>query len=131
MSHLLLIEDDLALRELYTLMLSHDGHSVVAAENGASGLQRLREQQPDAVLTDIMMPVLDGIGFIQSARDEFPDVPVIAMSGGTCSSDRLMEARDSGACWMLPKPFGMAELRRALQVATGGTTAELPACATA
>lgn len=118
MSHILVIDDDPALRGLIEIMLTRAGHLVSCAENGLEGLDACRRENPDAVLTDMVMPELDGIGFIQAARAEFPDLPIVAMSGGVPESGGYLQAaRIAGACGILPKPFAIGELTGAIGMA--------------
>jgi DNA-binding response OmpR family regulator len=95
----LVIDDDPAMVESLTMMLEDHGFRVLTANNGVRGLEVFREQEPAAVLTDILMPEQDGIGAIIEMRRERPAVKIIAISGsGRCGkSDFLTIAGKLGA----------------------------------
>lgn len=111
---LLLVDDDDFLREALEEALSYEGHEVVTASDGAEALALLeRGPAPDAVLLDLMMPVLDGWGFVERQRAEprWADIPVIVLTAmGTLP-------RPIPAKALLHKPFRLDELLDAL----GGT----------
>jgi CheY-like chemotaxis protein len=70
LAHVLIIEDDTALQEAYSFILTTKGHSVVSAFNGAEGLDAVRKERFDVVLLDIHMPVMDGIEFLRRYNQE-------------------------------------------------------------
>jgi two-component system, chemotaxis family, chemotaxis protein CheY len=80
-ARILVVDDDNAIRLLLRSMLERWGHSVVEAENGAEGLQYYRAAPADLVITDIQMPVMDGLQMIKALRDDFPKAKIIAISG--------------------------------------------------
>jgi chemosensory pili system protein ChpA (sensor histidine kinase/response regulator) len=107
----LLVEDTDELRRLYSRVLQRHGFEVREASNGEEALARLGEQEPDLVLTDIMMPVLDGIELIRQIRanpamDRMPVVAVTASAAGEI--EQL--ARDVGAMDVLFKPVELPAL---------------------
>src|SRR5271169_3574955 len=87
--------------------LQFDGHQVQVATNGVSGMRLMRREQPDLVVTDILMPDQDGLGIIRCMRQEYPAVKILAISGrGTLGSlDLLVAAGRLGADATLAKPF--------------------------
>lgn len=93
-------------------MLERLGHEVMEAENGARGVALLRASTPHVVLLDLLMPEQDGIETIQQLRAEFPDTPVVAMSGGGSAKEGglLADADLFGADATLSKPFSRGEL---------------------
>ena len=93
----LIIDDDPAMLELLSMVLEDNGFRVVTARNGVCGLQAFREHALSAVLTDIIMPELDGIATILEMRRERADVKVIAISGRTQGWNCLTVARKLGA----------------------------------
>jgi two-component system response regulator (stage 0 sporulation protein F) len=119
MLHILLIEDDAAVRGILSRMLEGAGYGVIQATNGADGLRLWREQGPDLVLTDIQMPDMNGIEVIVQLRAFAPHLPVIAMSGGVQSRDLdlLSDAKLLGAVGVLYKPFTGEALTQAITAA--------------
>jgi CheY-like chemotaxis protein len=121
---ILLIEDDVQVRQMLGNVLARSGHTVTPAANGAIGLKLWREQGADLVLTDIQMPETDGIEVILQLRTFAPQLPVIAMSGGDRSGalDLLGDARLLGAVAMLKKPFSSEALLQAIAKAVADPT---------
>lgn len=113
---ILLIDDDAAVRETVEAMLMRLGHAVTTAGNGLEGLQKLRIEVPDVVVTDIIMPEKEGIETIMEIRRTHRDVKIVAMSGGgpTRNMDFLRFARRLGAHGVLAKPFGIDDLETVL-----------------
>lgn len=85
---ILLIEDDPVTRDMVRTMLEGEGWRVVEAKNGREGIARLNEQQPALILLDLMMPELDGFGFVAElqTRPEWRSIPVIAVTAKTITS---------------------------------------------
>jgi DNA-binding response OmpR family regulator len=109
---ILVIDDEAGSRCLVENALLFDGHQVLVAANGVSGMRLMRQEQPDIVVTDILMPDQDGLGIIRSLRQEFPMVKIIAISGGGTVGglDLLVAAGRLGADATLAKPFVPEEL---------------------
>lgn len=108
MARILIIDDDHAVRTVLRLTLSLSGHAVTEATNGREGLAVLdRGDRPDLVLTDIIMPEIDGLELLWELRRRGSPVKVIAMSGGdrAGATDHLHKARLLGAQRVLAKPF--------------------------
>ena len=82
MARILVVDDDKVMRLLLRAMLERQGHSVVEAENGDEGLSYYRAAPTDLVITDIQMPVMDGLQMIKALRGDFPTAKIIAISGG-------------------------------------------------
>lgn len=112
----LLIDDDSEVRKVLSKMLQRAGHQVIEASNGLEGIARLQTGSVDLVLTDIMMPAMNGIEFIKMARQLCPSLKVIAMSGGgrTSNTDYLQQAGELGAIGTLRKPFTSSDLQTVL-----------------
>ena len=111
MARILVVDDDNAVRLLLRSMLERRGHSVVEAENGAEGLQYYRTAPADLVITDIQMPVMDGLQMIKALRDEFPTAKIIAISGekvGLAAAQPLSQGT-------FEKPLYMQEFLDAVQ----------------
>ncbi|MDB6113987.1 MAG: response regulator receiver domain [Lacunisphaera sp.] len=120
MARILIIEDDEPLRALLKHMLEAAGHTVTQAETSRAVLQILRQAPPDVVLTDIIMPDLDGLELIMMIRKEMPKMPVIAMSGAmTNASLYLRLAKKLGARRTLQKPFVPEQLFAAVREVLG------------
>lgn len=119
MARVLLIDDDRRLREMLCRMLAGEGHAIIEADNGSSGLVRLREQPADLVITDILMPEQEGLETIIVIRRDFPNVKIIAISGGGSQShminNYLSYAKTFGANYALAKPFTLWELLEAVR----------------
>jgi CheY-like chemotaxis protein len=111
MAHILVIDDDAAVRQAMRRMLIDAGHSVVEADNGATGIAQVTQGAIDVVLTDIIMPGTEGVETIQQIRRLRPDMKIIAMSGSYSSDAYLSAAAKLGAHAVLKKPFRTAELR--------------------
>jgi len=121
MSRILLIDDDALLRDTVHQLLDLDGHHVSEADDGEAGLAKLRQGLAvDLVITDMLMPVMDGAQFIVELKKLRPGLPVIAMSGGRRSLSpqfNLDTAHLAGAAQSLSKPFGRAALQTAVRAA--------------
>jgi len=109
MPRILLLEDNPEASEAITAMLEALGHAVASAPDGASGMVKLEEGPFDLVLTDIMMPVMDGISVIIELRRSHPELPVLAMTARR-DSNYLRTAELLGAAATLFKPFSLREL---------------------
>lgn len=109
---ILVVDDDLIVRETVTRILEDNGYRVLTAENGAQALEIFRAKQPDLVLTDIIMPEKEGIETIIVIRKERRAARIVAMSGGGRVQNRhfLDLAKALGADEVLEKPFSDAEL---------------------
>lgn len=108
---ILLVDDDADLRSLLRRTLLRAGYSVHEAENGREGLNVLALSPVDVVVTDIIMPDMEGVEFILLLRRTRPSLRVIAMSaGGRLSPDSYLDlARRSGAIRTLAKPFDLED----------------------
>lgn len=119
MPSILLIEDDHDTAETLQAMLEVEGHEVFRAENGRRALVLLQGGVAvDLVLTDIVMPDMEGISTIQHLSEWRPDLPVVAMTARR-DTPYLRAARAMGARETLYKPFGRQLLRDILQRVLG------------
>jgi two-component system response regulator (stage 0 sporulation protein F) len=110
-ARILVVDDDQAIRLLLRAMLERQGHAVVEATNGNEGLRYYRAAPTDLVITDIQMPVMDGLQMIRALRDDFPTARVIAMSG---EKGQLAAAQTCSQC-TFEKPLYMADFLDAVQ----------------
>jgi DNA-binding response OmpR family regulator len=112
MPRILLIDDEPQIRAMLTQMLTRAGYEVTEAANGNDGVRRFREAPADLVITDLIMPGKDGIETILELRREFPDVKIIAVSGGgrIGAQEYLWMARSLGAAVTLDKPVERQKL---------------------
>ena len=103
MSNILIIDDEKAIRKTLSEILSYEGYKIEEASDGEEGLKKFRDKAYDVVLCDIKMPKLDGLEFLDKAREANPDVPVIMISGhGTIET--AVEAVKKGAYDYISKP---------------------------
>jgi CheY-like chemotaxis protein len=106
----LIVEDEFAIAELLSMALTDGGYRVVLAANGRQALERLNEgPPPDLIITDLMMPVLDGTGLIQAMQRSEPqrDIPCIIMSS---IPEDAVRRRVSGYAGFIRKPFRLASV---------------------
>lgn len=82
MAKILIVEDDSALREVFSMIVASGGHVVDVAQDGSEALERLQTVKPDMILLDMLMPIKSGIEFLQEAdvKRTFPDCIVIVLS---------------------------------------------------
>ncbi|NBA96592.1 response regulator transcription factor [Pseudomonas sp. R5(2019)] len=88
MSTILIIDDEYLIAEILGMALEDEGYEVVKAANGAKGLELIEQAQPHLVITDYMMPVMNGLEFAQKLRQSDQRVPIILMSGAQANQFR-------------------------------------------
>ena len=117
MERILIIDDEPQIRSMLRLMLERDGYEVVEAPDGIEGIRVYRQNPADLIITDLIMPNKDGIGMIIDLKKEFPDVKIIAMSGGGLNKPEgyLKGAKKLGAARTLTKPIDREEMLRAVK----------------
>lgn len=110
-ARVLIVDDDPATRQLFAVNLAADGHVVLEAEDGRHGLERARLEQPDLVVTDVAMPLLDGFELAEELRrdERTSAIPFIFSSGDTTAGNEA-RARRLGAIAYLAKPLDPAVL---------------------
>ena len=116
MTDILIIDDDPIMREALAEMLEIEGYSVRKAANGSAGLAAVRLAAPALVITDIHMPETNGATVIATLKEQYPGVPVIAISGlFACRHGLDADAAIAlGAACALAKPFKCGDLVRAV-----------------
>jgi CheY-like chemotaxis protein len=129
MKTVLIIDDEEAVRGALKRVLERAGYTVRLAASGPEGLLALRAQVADVVITDIVMPKVHGVETIKAIVQEFPQIRVVAISGGgnfgaseykpnaITTTAYLTAAQSAGAHAVLTKPF---ETRDVLQAINGG-----------
>jgi|GEM_PF-106762 len=117
MARILVIDDEPSVRDLLNSMLSNEGYEVMEAANGEMAIKLLHERPADLVVTDLIMPEKEGIETIMDLRRDFPDVKIIAMSGGGIieAQDYLGMALGMGAHRVFEKPFRVADMLNAVR----------------
>jgi CheY-like chemotaxis protein len=112
MTKILVIDDDVIVRKTIIRLLEDGGYKVLAAEDGLRGMAMFRNECPDLVITDIIMPEQEGIQTITEMRKAKPDAKIIAISGSRRigNADFLKMARSLGAMEVVSKPFDADEL---------------------
>ena len=115
-SVLLVIEDDPAMRDSMTYALKREGHKVHTAPDGRSGVRMARTIRPDMILTDIILPDIDGVEVGRRIKADRPvgQIPIIAMTGAATPS-LFKRIRDAGLLGPILKPFRIAELNRQIR----------------
>jgi len=119
MARVLVVDDDPLVRETVALALERAKHEVRRAADGLQALDMLSAAPADLVISDIIMPEVDGIGLLLAMRKRHPPLKVVAMSGGgrTRNMDFLRMAEALGAHATLPKPFTPEQLLAAVAAA--------------
>lgn len=125
---ILVVDDDGDVRELVCRMLEQDGYDAVSAEGGLQALERFGMLSPDLVITDVVMPEVDGFEVLLKLRHLAPKVVTMVMSGGgRVAPDIYLEtARRLGAKAVLRKPFTKAEMLEAVHRILGPRQAPQP-----
>jgi two-component system chemotaxis response regulator CheY len=117
MARILVIDDDPSIRELIRRALEAAQHTVVEAINGEQGLRLARQTPVELVITDILMPVRDGLEVIRQMRRENPRAKIVALTGGGSylGLETLETAKDFGAVETLAKPFDVHNLKEIVE----------------
>jgi CheY-like chemotaxis protein len=113
MATILIIDDEPILRQLFQKVLEHEGHSVMTAGNGREGLEAMRQQVPDLILLDLMMPLMDGMSFLRLLRRhlDWAQVPVVVMSA-MADKNNICNAGSLGVRdYLLKAGFSLSKLR--------------------
>ena len=121
MARILIIDDDPWVIKIFQQILEAEGHEVSTAANGQEGLDQFRQSSVDLVITDMVMPVKDGLKLIMELSRELPKVPVIAISGGgVIEAERYLTLAESiGTIKTLTKPVTRQDLLAAVNDALG------------
>jgi two-component system response regulator MprA len=128
MARVLIAEDDKQIRDALDRILRFEGYETIVVNDGAAALEAISEQQPDAVVLDVMMPFVDGLTVTRRLRERGDRTPILMLTARQATADRV-EGLDAGADDYLPKPFELDELlariRALLRRSDSGDTATL------
>jgi CheY-like chemotaxis protein len=124
MARILLTEDDDSVRAFVKRALELDGHEITEAEDGGIALEILSEQHGafDLLLSDIMMPVMDGIALALAVARDFPGLTILLMTGFADQRERAF-GLDALVSDVVSKPFTLSEIRAAVGRTLAGGTA--------
>lgn len=102
----LIIDDSKAIRDMVSFTLQPHGYRMVTAANGAEGLEQLRAERPALVITDLNMPVMNGLDFIRGARKDGAGagIPIVMLTTET-KPELKAEGKSAGATGWINKPF--------------------------
>ncbi len=110
MAQILVVDDELGIREMLRAVLRADGHLVRLAASGEEGLRVLSREAVDLLITDLSMPEMDGVELLRRASQESPETPAIVITAFG-SKETAIEAMRHGAVNYLEKPFDVEEMR--------------------
>jgi CheY-like chemotaxis protein len=131
MQRILIVDDERDVRDSVKCVLDDAGYVVLTADNAAEALDQLGRTPMDLVITDIIMPKMNGVQAIQSIRRAFPQVRIVAISGGgnfgvagyqptaIATNAYLRSAEEAGAHLVLTKPFEAEDLLEAIEKLLG------------
>lgn len=123
MARILITEDEESLRRFVARALRLDGHETFEAGDGAEGLERLDEGPFDLLLSDIRMPVMDGIELAHQASARFPEMKILLMTGYAEQRERADDLA-SKIVDVVPKPFALPDIRKAVARALAGVSSQ-------
>ena len=113
---ILLVEDEHMVRTVTERGLTRHGYKVMSASNGEDALELLASGEPvDLLISDVVMPLMDGPTMVRAARKDWPNLPILFMSG--YAEEQLRKSIDIDNVAFLPKPFSMIELAEAVRTA--------------
>ena len=121
MARILIVDDESAVRQVVRKALQQDGHEVIEAEDGEAALRLCSDHPVDLAITDLFMPVMDGLQLIVQLREQSADTKFIAISGSVYERrPRFLEiAGRMEAVVTLAKPFTVEELRTVVRESLG------------
>ncbi len=128
---ILIVDDHVLNREFLTALLGYGGHRLLEAANGAEGLDIMRTERPDLIISDILMPNMDGYEFVTRvhANPALADVPIIFYTATYREQEAILLAQACGVRWVLPKPSDPEVIVRTVNEALGLVAPVLPASA--
>ncbi len=123
MARILVAEDEMSIRDFVARTLALHGHDVIAAEDGAEAVAKMEGRDFDLLISDIAMPVMDGISLALKVKSERPALPILLMTGYINEHQRAHNL-SSLIVGLIPKPFGMDQLLSAVGAALGSPISE-------
>ncbi|MDF7807926.1 response regulator [Pontiellaceae bacterium B12219] len=128
MTKILLIDDDPIIQKMLSRFLSGEGHEIIQASNGKEGLILMEQERPDLIVTDILMPEMDGFEILLKIRTIHDKTPVIAISGGMRGMpiNFLEQAKLFGARHVFEKPVPLGVLKEAINELLADNTDSTP-----
>jgi two-component system response regulator PilR (NtrC family) len=121
--HILVVDDELSMRELLEFLLSHEGYRVSLADNGRKAIDMLAKNQYDLLLCDIKLGDMTGLDVLKACKSKNPETTVIIISA-YASTETAVEAMNGGAYDYVPKPFDNDELKQTIAKALDLKTVE-------
>jgi two-component system response regulator PilR (NtrC family) len=121
--HILVVDDELSMRELLEVLLSREGYQVTCAENGQNAISMIKKTAFDLLLCDIRLGDITGIDVLKALREQNQDTVVIMISA-YASTEAAVEAMNEGAYDFVPKPFDNEELKQTIKNALSLRTIE-------
>ncbi len=117
---ILLVEDEERIRKIINIIIRGEDIEIDEAEDGAQALEKIKNNDFDLVILDIMIPEIDGFGVLEEIRntEKTADLPVIIVSARTSDRD-ILEGLKGGANYYIPKPFEPQELISSLELILG------------
>ena len=115
-AHVLLVDDEAVAREGLATALRRDGLDVTTADNGDAALALLRQNDYEVLLTDVKMPGMDGLELLRRAREAWPAMEVLVVTG-FATTESAVEAMRTGAFYYVSKPFRLGEVRKLVREA--------------
>jgi len=116
---ILVVDDEELVRDALEMVLLRSGFEVKSAYSAIKGLEICQENQFDVILTDIVMPEMDGVAFIKELRNRNIKTPIITITGGARVGQKNMssQAKEAGACQTLRKPVNKKQILDAIDKA--------------
>ena len=109
MARILVAEDDMSVQSFVCRALAHRGHEAIGADDGLRALEALHEAEFDALLTDIVMPGMDGIALALKVARDWPELPVLLMTGYSAERQRAHNL-ETLVFKVIAKPFTLAQI---------------------
>lgn len=110
MANILVVDDELSMREFLSILLEKDGHHVFSASDGVGALEQLQQHKADLVITDIRMTGMTGLELLQEVKDKYPKIPVLLITA-FASPDDAVQAMKNGAFDYITKPFKVDDIK--------------------